>query len=493
MNPKTSSALAALYRAKLRILRRTLWDNAFTLFVLGPLIVGGFWFILQPTLARAAEWTQAAADGLGDSDQLAIGLALSILLTAAGIPSALREVFAIRTPDSTLDALPMQVRWRFGLISITQTLRNLPAFIALWAGLALLSAVAGGEFPRPGKMIPAMAVLGIVQILGALLLLHGGQFRTGRLLAIAAAALGLAWVVRDVPQAVWLSGPLAPPAAFFANKIEAALHGPAPAGFWAHWLTQLGVMLFLRIWVPPLYGRWREDDRELAERALTQRRRLLAGVESRLRGAFGLETAALLARDLRLALRGFVPATTVAIAAAVLCLSGGFLAGAQLEPVWRGLAAQLGVALGCLSMSALAPLMLARQLPMHWLELSSGAAPQSLWKSKTWLALLVSAPVLLVGCALAPTLGLDGWSLAAFAARIALGWVTMATIIGLLAFEIAPSPVLGLLLGGLFAVGVCGFYAIPNYWPIGLFLYAYVMNALKERASLTASRLGAQV
>ena len=52
--------------------------------------------------------------------------------------------------------------------------------------------------------------------------------------------------------------------------------------------------------------------------------------------------------------------------------------------------------------------------------------------------------------------------------------------------------VLGLLLGGLFAVGLCGLYAVPDVWPVGLFLYAYLMNGLMQRASATAARLGSE-
>lgn len=489
MNPKKSSPLAALSGAKLRILRRTLWENGFTLFILGPLIVGGFWFILEPTLARAAAWTEAAAAGLSEADLLAAGLALTVLLTAAGLPSALREVFAIRTPDSTLDALPLDAKWRFGLVVATQTARNLPGFAAAWVGIALLAEAAGGSTPHPAPWLAVMAAVALLQILGGLMLLRWGLFRNGRLLGLAAALLTLAWFVRDWPAAIWAGGPLAVPAFYLAGEIAAALLGGAgPAVLFTMALAL--ALLFAGGWA---YGRWREEDRERAEAALAQRRRLLSGLERRLKKPMGLAVAALLARDLRLTLRGFVPATAVAIAMAALCLTAGFVGAMRADEVWKAPAAQLGVALACLSLSALAPLMLARQLPMHWLELSSGAPAEALWKTKNRLALLVSSPVLLAGLALGPTLGLEGWLYLAFAARIALGWVTVATIIGLLSFEIAPSPALGLLLGGLFAIGACGFYAIPNYWPLGLFLYAYVMNALKERANHSAARLGAQV
>lgn len=488
MSRQQPSAPAALVRAKLRILRRTLWEDGFVLFVLGPIIVGGFWFILQPTLARAADWIQAASANLVHADFLAAGLALTIALIAAGMPSALRETYAIRTADVTLDALPLGPRLRFGLITITQLVRNIPGFAAVWVAYLLLAEASGGRPPHPAGLLPPMAAVTVLQLLGALVLLRMGLFRTGRLLALAAGMLALAWVVRSVPEAVWVSGPLALPARFFADRIAMALRGGSPVLDF----SVIVVVVVARFISVQLYLRWREEDRERAEQALAQKRRLLSGFEQRLSPRLGLPGAALLARDLRLTLRGFVPATSVAVAMAALCLTAGFVGGRELQVAYRDLAAQLGVALACLSLSALAPLMLARQLPMHWIELASGAPAEALWRTKCRLALAISLPALLVGLAAGLALGLEPGDYLAFALRLVLSWVTMATIIGLLSFEIADSPALGLLLGGLFSVGVCGFYAIPNYWPLGVFIYAYIMNALKQRANQTAAKLGAQ-
>ena len=222
---------------------------------------------------------------------------------------------------------------------------------------------------------------------------------------------------------------------------------------------------------------------------LAQRRRLLPGSRSASPDRSGPAAAAFV-RDLRLILRGFVPSTAVAVALAALFMTAGFGRRAPGRGL-RALAALLGVALACLSLSALSPLLLARQLPFHWLELSSGAAPEALWKAKNAVALVVSAPALALGLALAPTLGLGGLDWALFAIRLALCWLTVGTMLGLLAFEIAANPVLGLLLGGLVSIGLCAFYALPDHWPIGLFLYAYLMHALKERAEHAAARLGA--
>jgi ABC-type multidrug transport system fused ATPase/permease subunit len=486
----TTSPTAALLRAKTRILGRALWENAFTVFVLGPLIVGGFWFILEPTLQRAAEWTQAAALGMRPAAAGAAGLALAAVVTAAGLPSALREVFAIRTPDSTLDFLPLPPSRRFGLIAITQAARNLPTFAAAWAGLALLARAAGGTTAHPVELLGPLLATAMLQVAGGMLLLRWGLFTTARLLALGGALLALAWAARESDVLVWATGPLAVTARFWAAKLSAALHATGEPGVWATQPLQWTAALLLLSAAGWAYARWREEDRQLAEEALAQRRRLLGGLERRLARWTGRPTAALLARDLRLTLRGFVPATAVLIALAALCLTGGFLGGPRLEEAWRPLAAQLGVALACVSMSALAPLMLARQIPMSWIELSAGAPPQSMWKAKTQLALALSVPALLLGLSLGWTLGLDGAGYAAFAARLAMGWLTVGTVLGLLAFEIAASPALGLLLGGLFSIGLCGFYALPDYWPIGLFLYAYVMHMLKERAEHSAGRSG---
>ncbi|MBI1357704.1 MAG: hypothetical protein GC160_25460 [Acidobacteria bacterium] len=479
--------------AKLRIARRALAESAFTVFVLGPLIVGGFWWVLEPTLTRAAGWTRAAAAELSAMDLTAVGLALVAALLAAGLPSALRETFSIRTPDAALDSLPVAPGWRFVLLALTQAARNAPVFFAIWLGFGLLAEVSGGIAPSPALLGLALLETAFLQIVGGMVALRVGLFASGRLLAAGAGLLGLAAAVRSYPAALWASAPLAPLATYFGNLLGDALGRSAgPVGGLGGWPAQAGTALAALALAAALYARWREEDRERAEQALSQRRRLLAGLERRIPPRFGRPAAALFVRDLRLTLRGFAPSTTVSIALAALFVTGGFLSGQRLEEAWRAPAAQIGVSLACLSLSALAPLLLVRQLPFHWLELSSGAAPEALWTAKNLLALAVSAPAAAIGLALGPTLGLQGADLAIFAARLGLCWLTVGTMIGLLSFEIAASPILGLLLGGLVSMALCAFYALPEHWPIGVFLYAYLMHALKERAEQTTARLGAQ-
>jgi hypothetical protein len=57
---------------------------------------------------------------------------------------------------------------------------------------------------------------------------------------------------------------------------------------------------------------------------------------------------------------------------------------------------------------------------------------------------------------------------------------------------VAAAPAVGLMLLGLLSVGVCGMYGFDQFWPIGLFLYAYLMHLLNERAESAAARLGEQ-
>jgi hypothetical protein len=71
--------------------------------------------------------------------------------------------------------------------------------------------------------------------------------------------------------------------------------------------------------------------------------------------------------------------------------------------------------------------------------------------------------------------------------------MTVASVIGVFSFEIAASPALGLLLSGLFALGLAGLYIIGGpYWPMPLFLYVYFMGYFCERAEASASRLGVE-
>jgi hypothetical protein len=125
-----------------------------------------------------------------------------------------------------------------------------------------------------------------------------------------------------------------------------------------------------------------------------------------------------------------------------------------------------------------------------WVEHASGVPAEEMLKARKYFALIISAPAAIAACLVALMLP-GAWTTAAsFAARAVLAWITMATIIGGVAFDVAAAPAVGLMLAGLIALGICGMYGFDQFWPIGLFLYAYVMHMLNERAEAAAARVG---
>jgi hypothetical protein len=203
-----------------------------------------------------------------------------------------------------------------------------------------------------------------------------------------------------------------------------------------------------------------------------------------------------LLRDLRLTARGFSLAVYIAVALALLFQAAIVFAAEQpaLRPTWFERVAQLGGALSALTLAALAALLLQFQRPYFWIERSSGVAPDAIWQTKLWYSCLLAIPPWMVagvsGITLIPLSGMDA---VLYLLRLAAICLTVASVIGVFSFEIADSPVLGLLLSALLAMGMAGLYIIGGpYWPVPLFLYVYFMGYFCERAEASASRLGVE-
>ena len=79
-------------RAKLLTAQRTISAHWFSVFVLAPMIVAGFYFILEPNVMQAGNWFRRAAPQWTGADVAAAGFLLTAALVAAGLPSALRHV-----------------------------------------------------------------------------------------------------------------------------------------------------------------------------------------------------------------------------------------------------------------------------------------------------------------------------------------------------------------------------------------------------------------
>lgn len=452
------------------------------------MIVGGFYYILEPTLERISSYLQQAAPGWTDAELQASALLLAAALVAGGLAPAVRNIFAVRSASGYLDALPVPTVTKLHAALAAQLALNIPVFLAVWLLTLILARVGAGHALTP-LLLPAAALTALVQVVAALVLVRFNGFARTRLALLGAVTLAVVWFSAGTPEAGWLLAPVKLAAAPLAAVLSSALGREAQSP------AILAAVGFLVLYAAARwsYLAWRDEYRERAETSAS-RARLLPRLQRLLAGRLGRPTAAQLTRDLRLTLRGFSPAVFVAGAAALLFELAGVSAWLYgwIPPIWLSSFLLICLAMATLSLSAIAPLLLEFQLPRMWLEQSAGVDSVTLWKSKMYFAGAVSAPAYAATVAVLFAYEPDVGAAAYLAFRAMLVWLTVASVIGVLAFEIAPAPVLGLLLGGVFAVGLSAMYTLADAWPMGLFLYAYLVNGLMQRASATAARLGGE-
>ena len=399
-------------------------------------------------------------------------------------------------PEAYLDALPVSAAARFrGLIG-GQIVRNLPAWIGLAALFHVLtSEVRDSLLPPVGTTALVIVEVALLQTLTALLLVHYSWLRLGRLITVGGVVLFVCLLARFEPLAGLLMFPLLPVASFFQAAIVAALEIElVPRGWLSRWPAQLAGALSIGVLAWGAYRNWRDADVERAREAVGRGALTLSRLDGFLRSRFGPEVGAQLGRDLRLTLRAATPAVWTCAAAAVLFLAAipAAVMNQWVPEQWLEVLLLALTGLAALSLSAIAPMLLNSGAPALWIEHASGAAPEAMLKARKYFALIVAFPAALAACTVLP-LYPSGWGGAAFfVARAALAWISVATLVGAAAFDIAAAPAVGLMLMGLISIGVCGMYGFDQFWPIGLFLYAYLMHQLNERAESAAARLGEQ-
>jgi hypothetical protein len=238
--------------------------------------------------------------------------------------------------------------------------------------------------------------------------------------------------------------------------------------------------------VRALHRRWRASDGEDAKRLGKGDRRAFAS--ARLRRFLRKETpaAALVARDLRMTRRAFSSAVhvvaalaalwVVALAAALLTgviPAGGPPAGFA-EATWlpRVLAVKVACVLASVTLSTLAPVLVAHQASHLWLERAVGAKGEDVWRAKLWYARAVSLPAPLAAWAVGV---LAGASPAVYVLPL-LGevlwlWWLVGTIAGALAYEVPYNKGLGVILTA--CAGLAAGLFVAALWPMGLALYAF--------------------
>ncbi|MCP4657715.1 MAG: hypothetical protein GY856_20095 [bacterium] len=480
-----------ILRYRLRSHRRRLRANAFPVFFLGPVILGGLLWIGERYLDLVrGPLGSYLASGHGEIPG-AVGLAAALVVTVSLMPSTLREVFAQRTATAYLDALPLGEGVRFHVALGVCTARNAPAWgLLLLAAVALTEEVSSAAVLWALRLLAALFTLAILQMLVAQI-----RVRLRLLSSWSVLAVGLALAVAagsGIPALRLLVLPWWAAAAQIETVLGQALAVPqrasAPAEPWFLAAT-VAVLYLLSGW---LHLRWHRRDLEVAWVVMrSPARRWHALFERLADGRLGSKRAgpltAQLVRDVLLVVRRFSPAVHLAVVSALATelLVLLVLPAVAPDPLWLRRFALAGCVVAILSMVALVPLVLKHELPRFWIEKSSGVELAQIARTKLWLARLLALPTWVAGTAV--LVALPSGSTAEVGISIlqlaASAWIVASTI-GLAAFEIAAQPLLGLAFSSLIALALAAlmiFY--PQGWWLWAIFYVVVAGKLSERTT----------
>lgn len=475
--------IVVILRERLRAYRRHLAANAFTVFFLGPLILGGTWWVADRYVEAARGVLKAHL--AASSSPGAFGLAVAMLVTALFLPTTRREVFPIRSEHRCLEALPVSEGVRFHVALLASWGHQAPAwvvlaaaFLALGAGAAPAGRLLAGGLGLAAALLPL--ALGQMVLVQVRLRLAGLRSLTALAVALAAAAGTAAVAGASWPR--WLLLPWWGPAAQIEALTAAALTADIPASpisGAAGWTATTLVLYLVSAW---LFLAYRRRDLEKAASLLRPSRRLPLARTLRSANALG----ALLWRDFLQVGRGFSPAVYLAAAFSLLCLALTHLVlpGLPLAPTDRWRLTLVGSLLAVYCAVTLVPLVLKHQLSRLWIEKSTSVAPDALWRAKAGLSLGLAAAPTLAGAALLAVSDAtpEGGLLVGVLQLLAASFV-LSSIVGLAAFEIAAQPVLGLVFASFVGLALAGLFLLyPVAWWMWIVLYGWAAGKLVERA-----------
>ncbi len=491
--------LVRILRDRLRAYRRFLAANLFVVFLLGPLILVGTWWV-------ADHYVEAARGVLKvhlatSSSPGALGLGIAGLVTALSLPATRREVFPHKSEHRCLEALPVGEGVRFHVALLASWGHQAPAWIVLSAAFLALGAGAapvGDQLVRGLVLAVALLPLALGQMVLVQVRLRFAGLRSLTALAAAVAAAAGTAAVAGALWPRWLLLPWWSSAAQVEALAAAALADKRPpvavAGA-AWWVATTLVLYPTAAW---LFLTFRRRDLERAQ-SLTRPSRsgvgaLLLGlgralkptVAGRFAAGSGDALGALLWRDFLQVGRRFSPAVYLAAAFSLLCLALTHLVlpGLPLAPTDRWRLMLVGSVLAVYCAVTLVPLVLKHQLPRLWIEKSTAVEPDALWRTKLGLGLglavvpTVAAALLLAVSDAAPEGGVVVGVLQFLAAS-----VVVSSIVGLAAFEIAAQPVLGLVFASFVGLALAGLFIFyPVAWWMWAVFFGWAAGKLAERA-----------
>lgn len=447
---------------KLLALRATVasrWarENAFTLVVMGPLVLGGAALIFQPYLEDAGRALRSGVAPWATEHAGALAGAFVVILLVARMSSAIRDAFAVDGDDAYLDALPIGPMARLHDVLAVRAFKALP--------------VAAGVFVAFYMAAPAGVTIGSLAARAALPLLVGAAglavLETGAAVAVVRLRLVTVWRLAACGAlACAIAVAAEGHAASLAVLAVAAAYGVAAFGF----------------------VRWRVADRDTAREALARARRTGVAVERFADRTLGARVGAQVVRDLRLVRRGFSTAPMLAAAVTIVLFALAIWASKrfELDDEQRFQLVEGAVVLSAFALAAITHSLVTYERTRIWLDMTSGVTGEDFPRAKLWLGRTLAAPVFVLGCASAAAAGVAIGPLD----LVKLGWLTWATatLTAVLCYEIKERPVAGLVLAFLPAVGLSAlliFYPFGHFmWYLTLFGYVYASFNLLDRAKL---------
>jgi hypothetical protein len=446
-------------------------QHLYVLLVLAPLMLGMTYFGVG-RLVSEADW------GLGPGQAFALALLVAAGLLVSGMSRAAAEVYHTRRPESVFDTLAVGPDVLLAAALARRAVRG--------AGVAAAALVArglagggslGAEALAALLLFVAVATLG--EVCAALGWVHWGR-RRGR----GAAALGVAGGLAASVAGAALLLTVVQPQALAPGARAAALAGGALSAL------ALAALSFV------LHRRWRAGDIEHAKRLRARDR--WGGTAARLarRAGGGTVAESLLARDLRLTLRGFSSAVYACAGLAALWVlamvavletvrlpgappaAGSSWAGATWLP--SVLVVKAACVLACVSLACLVPALVAHQVPHLWLERAAGTSAAEVARAKLTYARVLTLPAALLAWAAGTLAGAGplAYVVPLLAECLWLWWL-VGTLAGGLAYEMPEQPGLSTVLVACVGLAAGGFTAF--LWPMGLALYAFGLPQLLLR------------
>jgi hypothetical protein len=461
--------LRLLIHASFRSQLRWAGEHLYYWLVLGPVVIGFTTFTVARVVDNLSDWRPAP------SVIIIAAIGIELMLVALSLSRAVAEVYHLRRPEAYFDALPVTnsahlhagVAARIGRTTVVAV----AALVAHW--------MAGAGWIKAASWLPLLLfifVTAMAELFAALNWIHWGHTRQKALAALAVLLLFPAIGVGGLLLALVVRDGLFTASARLWLIVIAAL---------------IGVALYLI--TARQHDDWRAADIEYARRLQSANRLRLVSAE-RLRRRLGYAVAAQLARDLQLTLRAFSSAVYVVTGIAALWLAGLITAlvthllpaaapnGGWLDLTWtpQALAVKAACALMVATLVALAPLLVAYELPMMWAERATAATGLDLCLAKLWYARTVS----LIAPLATWFVGLITAQVPAVYALPLLGeclllWWMMSSLVGWLTFEMPARPGLALIV--MMTASLASASLAVIFWPVAFIIHVQATHSLKDR------------